>query len=753
MKIDKIESLKMAEQLSSPSEALKKLEDQLTCPICLGHLTNPKTLPCLHSFCQHCLQAVPLDLVQSDKYQLPCPTCRSSCELPQTGVAALPTSFLINNLTEVYNLLKKVSGSGDVSCDNCEKKTSASGYCKKCSLFYCHECLDHHQRLKFTSDHKILTLDKIEDVADQIPVEKGMKCSNHNKPLSIYCRTCEELICQHCTGHAHEGHEYDALIDAYQRYRQALEIGTVQPLKEEVTRISEALAKLIKRRDQVTQQGEKVKEEIHTAAQDIIKQLHETERQLTEEVNKAVEIKVGILNEQVKSAESALDQLSECLQYIEKSLKEETPQEILFSKAQIKNQSTCVVSDIKNIMFVPSEQADITFSKKYSRTIGIPNNIGSIHYSVFPASKVSLSMEQLPLVGRESTCTLSLSSCDGSPVPVPSSLISCSLSTPDSKLCIECSVKESKQTGEYTVTFTPITRGYHQLQVKKDKSCVRGSPVSIPVSVPPEKRGVPTKVITGLNGPWGVAVTKEGQVIVSEYNVHSVTVFNTKGKKIRFGSNGMGRGQFQRPTGVSVTGNGSILVADRDNHRIQQFTMDGGYISCVGSKGTGPLQFSSPRGIAVNKITGQVSVADSNNDRIQVLNPDLSFSHMFGTSGSKEGQFDAPWDVTVDNRGMLLIADSDNHRIQQFTADGKFVSMFNTDVKYPVGITSHDGVIYVSHHGNNSVCMYTTNGRYISSIGGKEGTTPQLRCPQHLTVDTNGYLYVCDYKNFRVLMF
>ena len=55
-------------QMSSTAEALKKLEDQLTCPTCLGHLTNPKTLPCLHSFCQHCLQAVPLDLVQSDKY-------------------------------------------------------------------------------------------------------------------------------------------------------------------------------------------------------------------------------------------------------------------------------------------------------------------------------------------------------------------------------------------------------------------------------------------------------------------------------------------------------------------------------------------------------------------------------------------------------------------------------------------------------------------------------------------------------------
>uniref|UniRef100_A0A1X7TIY6 Uncharacterized protein n=1 Tax=Amphimedon queenslandica TaxID=400682 RepID=A0A1X7TIY6_AMPQE len=38
----------MAPQPSS--FGLLKLEEQLTCPFCLEHYTNPKTLPCLHSF-------------------------------------------------------------------------------------------------------------------------------------------------------------------------------------------------------------------------------------------------------------------------------------------------------------------------------------------------------------------------------------------------------------------------------------------------------------------------------------------------------------------------------------------------------------------------------------------------------------------------------------------------------------------------------------------------------------------------------
>ena len=113
----------MATSTRSASEALHKLEEQLTCPICLDQYTDPKILPCFHSFCLHCLGGVPLELgpQQADtrRYNLPCPTCRSPCLVPEQGVKALPPAFTINNFTEVYNLLKKMSGSRHASCDEC----------------------------------------------------------------------------------------------------------------------------------------------------------------------------------------------------------------------------------------------------------------------------------------------------------------------------------------------------------------------------------------------------------------------------------------------------------------------------------------------------------------------------------------------------------------------------------------------------------------------------------------------------------
>ena len=49
----------MAQQ--SSSTALKELDEQLTCNVCLDQYTNPKTLPCLHSFCLKCIEKLPQD--------------------------------------------------------------------------------------------------------------------------------------------------------------------------------------------------------------------------------------------------------------------------------------------------------------------------------------------------------------------------------------------------------------------------------------------------------------------------------------------------------------------------------------------------------------------------------------------------------------------------------------------------------------------------------------------------------------------
>ena len=105
-----------------------------------------------------------------------------------------------------------------------------------------------------------------------------------------------------------------------------------------------------------------------------------------------------------------------------------------------------------------------------------------------------------------------------------------------------------------------------------------------------------------------MAVSKSGEVVVSEGN-NSITVFNRDGNKKRtFGSAGSDKGQFQIPRGIAITHDNHLLVVDRGNHRVQMFTLEGKFVESIGQKGNGRLQFLSPQGITVHPSSHQVFI-------------------------------------------------------------------------------------------------------------------------------------------------
>ena len=745
----------MAKPALSSSEVLHKLEEQLTCPICLEQYTNPKFLPCFHSFCSKCLESVPLEL-QQGSYTLPCPTCRSPCQLPQQGVQALPSSFTINNLTEVYNLMKKVSGNQHASCDNCSS-SDADHYCKQCAKFLCQPCLLVHN--EWMTDHQTLGLDEVVNTAYQLPQAKPeatRNCADHGKPLEIFCETCEELICQLCTVRKHKDHNYDVDRDAYTKHKRKIE-SSLQPLNQQINRLSEEITGLVDRKEEIEKQGREVKGEVHQTVVQIKELLDQTEQKLNKEVDEAMALKLRVLEHQTKEATIVLSELTDCWDHVQQSLKVGTPHQILTTKSQLTDRMESLSTSSKEMTFQPLEKADLKFVKSLQKKLSeIPKFVGVVNYFT-SMTKAKVSYAHLPSVGVASTINVSLSCTNGTPVPVPTSLISCQLTPPTNRAPVQCTVKDTPSIGTYSITFTPITRGIHQLQVTVQGSDI--TPVSVPVYIPAKMRGKVVKSIDGPNRPDAVAVADDGSVIVSEGGGASITILDSEGDRLKsFMTNAKHENNVTHPDCcLVVTPKGTLLFTSMKDNSLMEFSMTGQCISRVGSKGNRPLQFSHPIAIAINETTGQVYVTELGNSRVQVLNADLTFSHMFGSGGSGKGQFENPNGIAIDSQGLVYVADSKNDRIQQFTPEGKHLSSFGTkgsapgQLTFPCDIAVDDNdLLYVCEgNPNHRVSVFTTTGECVHCFGQQ-----LLGYPTRCALDKkNGFLYVCDSDKNKVVVF
>ena len=224
----------------------------------------------------------------------------------------------------------------------------------------------------------------------------------------------------------------------------------------------------------------------------------------------------------------------------------------------------------------------------------------------------------------------------------------------------------------------------------------------------------------------------------------------------KWGSEGKGDGQFQRPHDLDFSPDEKIIYAvDRDGNRIQAFDKNGTFLFSWGKLGTDDGQFHVPYGIDVD-INGNVWVVDRANDRVQKFDSNGNFILKFGNKDAKPsdelGKFDNPRHVAVDkNLEYVYVADSKNNRIQKFDINGNFVESFGKlgtkigefNLPTTIEIDSKNNFI-VNERGNERIQKLDSHWNPILMWGSKGSGNNQFCHIEHIVLDKYDNVYVTD---------
>ncbi len=472
------------ERPSAAQEALSKVEDQLSCLVCLEPYTNPRLLSCFHVYCQHCLE----DIVAHNRQgQLECPKCRRPTPLPPTGVSGLQAAFNVHHLFDIQETLKKVKEPQKLACEKCSKTTrKATSFCRQCTKFICDLCTNIHKEYEEFEGHEVVTIEKVEGDLIRLvsPKKTSPRCPKHDENMKLYCEPCGELICIHCTVQIHKDHKYCVIADTFESHKKEI-LDSLGPVEKQLEATDTALVNLDGRHAEIIEHGGKIATNIHSKFDEIRRALDAREGELMAELEGHTQQQLKSLSAQREEVEILQTQRSSCLHFVRESIRTGSPGDVLKMKQGVVKQvrelvdtfdpNTLEPRETTNTCFVPSAQL-VKDCKKFG-------------------ALCCVNIPQKAIAGQKVTAYCRFLSAKNS-APPEAKLIS-----KITDKATKCVVKERGK-GEYEISYQPTVGGASELIVRVGGEEVAGSPFPVAVKTPIDKLGTVIKTINDLKTPW-----------------------------------------------------------------------------------------------------------------------------------------------------------------------------------------------------------------------------------------------------------
>ncbi|XP_056140555.1 tripartite motif-containing protein 3b [Lampris incognitus] len=734
-------------ETGSTSPVVRQIDKQfLVCSICLDHYHNPKVLPCLHTFCESCLQ----NYIPAESLTLSCPVCRQTSILPEKGVSALQNNFFITNLMEVLQR--------DPECSRPEA----------CSV-----------------------LESVSAAA----AGKPLSCPNHEgKVMEFYCESCETAMCLDCTAGEHREHVTVPLLDVVEQHKMALKT-QLDAIRSRLPQLTAAIELVTEISRQLTERKNEAVADITATFEELERALQQRKSALITDLENICSAKQKVLQAQLSSLLQGKEHIQSSCSFTEQALSHGSATEVLLVQKQMSERVTALARH--DFPERPHQNAHLDCQVE---TEGLRRSIQNLGVLITTAAVGHTSVAtgeglRHAATGQHHSITVTTKDKEGELVRTGNAVLKAEILSVDGGRSAETEVMDNKN-GTYEVSYALRSEGEYSFALSLYGQPVRGSPFrlravkasDVPQSPDDVKRRVKSPSGTGghirqkavrrpssmysttkkkenpiedeliyrvgsrgrekgeFTNLQGISASSNGRVVVADSNNQCIQVFSNDGQfKMRFGFRGRSPGQLQRPTGVTVDMNGDIVVADYDNRWVSIFSPDGKFKNKIGAG-----RLMGPKGVAVDR-NGHIITVDNKACCVFIFQSNGKLVTKFGARGTSDRQFAGPHFVAVNNKNEIVVTDFHNHSVKVYSADGEFLFKFgshgegNGQFNAPTGVAvDANGNIIVADWGNSRIQVFDSTGSFLSYIN---TSADPLYGPQGLALTSDGHVAVADSGN------
>ncbi len=184
-----------------------------------------------------------------------------------------------------------------------------------------------------------------------------------------------------------------------------------------------------------------------------------------------------------------------------------------------------------------------------------------------------------------------------------------------------------------------------------------------------------------------------------------------------------------------------LYISHYNNGCIYKLTTEGKYVATIGSRGTGNGQLQTPRGLCISSDR-ELYVAETSNNRVPVFKTDGTFIRHI------QGNMNESWGVSMDTTGNIHVSNQHSSVITVYSHEGQYLHQYGSgQFTNPTGIAvTADGFSTVVEYSSKVLIFNTSDHSPVATL-------QDIHQGYGATSDRDGYIYVCDSQNRRIVKY